>query len=90
MDADPCFARVVRGFEAVNRLHQSQVEDDSSTHDVMEHPVLIQQMRIRHDGKRITAEYTSRDDKRTRLPEISTVDMERNMERQHLNKNTML
>jgi cyclophilin family peptidyl-prolyl cis-trans isomerase len=52
-DADPCFAKVVKGFEAVDRLHRSSTEDTSALHDAMEHPVFIKWMRIRHDAKRI-------------------------------------
>ena len=41
LDADPCFARIVKGFEAIERVHRSAVEGD-----VMLHPVLIAHMKV--------------------------------------------
>lgn len=41
LDADPCFAKIVRGFEAIERVHRGQVEGD-----VLLHPVLIANMKV--------------------------------------------
>jgi cyclophilin family peptidyl-prolyl cis-trans isomerase len=43
-DADPCFGRVVYGFDTVNRLHQSSILQDQLKH--MEHNVAIVKMRL--------------------------------------------
>lgn len=42
--ADPCFAKVVEGFEAVARLHKVENNDDPFQH--MKHLVAIRSMRI--------------------------------------------
>jgi cyclophilin family peptidyl-prolyl cis-trans isomerase len=44
-DADPCFARVVEGFDAVARMHQSDIDEDGGYRH-MRHNVAIQYMRI--------------------------------------------
>lgn len=44
-DADPCFAKVVPGFEsAVQRMHKSTVQPDDYNH--MEHSVAIRSIRM--------------------------------------------
>jgi len=42
-DADPCFATVIQGKEAIDRVRQSDVEP-SGYHDRLVHPVKIQKM----------------------------------------------
>jgi cyclophilin family peptidyl-prolyl cis-trans isomerase len=44
-DADPCFARVVEGFDAVARMHQSDIDEDGGYRH-MRHNVAIQYMRL--------------------------------------------
>ena len=49
VDADPCFARVIRGFNTMERIHRSHVvEDEQFRHakHVMVHPILIRSMRV--------------------------------------------
>jgi hypothetical protein len=43
-EADPCFAKVVEGLDAVERMHKSDVEPGSFMG--MKHNVAIQYMRI--------------------------------------------
>jgi len=55
LDADPCFARVIRGFNTMERIHRSTVvEDDEETSPRqvkygMVHPVGIRSMRVLRD-----------------------------------------
>jgi cyclophilin family peptidyl-prolyl cis-trans isomerase len=44
-DADPCFARVVRGFEAIERVHRAAVVD-ASTNDAIIQPIMIENMKV--------------------------------------------
>jgi cyclophilin family peptidyl-prolyl cis-trans isomerase len=44
-DADPCFARVVEGFDAVARMHQSDIDEDGGYRH-MRHNVAIRHMRL--------------------------------------------
>jgi cyclophilin family peptidyl-prolyl cis-trans isomerase len=44
-DADPCFARVVEGFDAVARMHQSDIDEDGGYRH-MRHNVAIKYMRL--------------------------------------------
>lgn len=44
-EADPCFARIVPGFEqVVKRIHQSEVQEDDYSH--MKHNVAIRSIRM--------------------------------------------
>lgn len=43
-EADPCFAKVVKGFEVVDRMHQSPVQPGG--YDAMVHNVAIRSMKI--------------------------------------------
>lgn len=43
-EADPCFAKVIEGFDAVDRMHQSKVKPGN--YKRMEHFVAIKSMRI--------------------------------------------
>jgi hypothetical protein len=45
-EADPCFAKVVQGFEVADRIHQSAVKPGDYKH--MEHNVAITSMRQVH------------------------------------------
>ena len=50
VDADPCFARVIRGFNTMERIHRSKVVDDEQLRhakNVMVHPIMIKSMRIK-------------------------------------------
>lgn len=52
-EADPCFARVVQGFEVADRIHKSAVQEGS--YKRMKNYVAIQQMRkVKYDGAAIT------------------------------------
>ncbi|CAB9507799.1 expressed unknown protein [Seminavis robusta] len=44
-DADPCFAKVVRGFETIERIHRSAVMGE----DAIVHPVIIESMKVLPD-----------------------------------------
>jgi cyclophilin family peptidyl-prolyl cis-trans isomerase len=44
-DADPCFAKVIRGFEAIERVHRAAVMD-SATNDAMVHPIVIDSIKV--------------------------------------------
>ena len=59
-DADPCFARVVKGFSVIDRLHRSEVESRNShnnrsevegrnSHNNVLYPASIERMRIVQD-----------------------------------------
>lgn len=43
-EADPCFAKVISGFEAIDRIHKAEVKDHSYMH--MAHNVAIVHMKI--------------------------------------------
>jgi cyclophilin family peptidyl-prolyl cis-trans isomerase len=43
-EADPCFAKVIEGFEAVDRMAKSPVSDQSYRH--MDHNIAIRHMKI--------------------------------------------
>lgn len=43
-DADPCFAKVIYGFDVVDRIHKSNTRSDR--YPFMEHNVAIKQMRV--------------------------------------------
>lgn len=47
-DADPCFAKVVEGYEACERIHRSDVQP-GGFHDAMIHPVTIVEMTVLED-----------------------------------------
>ena len=44
-DADPCFAKIVRGFEAMERVHRAQVVDPA-TNDAILHPIVIENIKV--------------------------------------------
>ena len=44
-DADPCFAKIVRGYEAMERVHRSSVIE-GGFHDTMAYPVTILEMKV--------------------------------------------
>ena len=47
-DADPCFAKIVQGFEAIERVHKSEVEP-GGLRDAMAYPVRIVKMTVLED-----------------------------------------
>jgi cyclophilin family peptidyl-prolyl cis-trans isomerase len=53
LEADPCFARIVKGFNTVERIHRADVKDEELSfrrkQSLMEHQVVIESMRILDD-----------------------------------------
>lgn len=48
IDADPCFAKVVEGFDVVERIRRSNVQP-GGLHDDMQYPVTIVKMTVLQD-----------------------------------------
>jgi len=48
-DADPCFAKIAKGYEVIERIHRSSVQE-GGFHDTMEYPVTILEMKVLEDG----------------------------------------
>jgi cyclophilin family peptidyl-prolyl cis-trans isomerase len=65
LEADPCFARVVKGFNTIERIHRADVKDEETsfrrTQSLMVHQVVIESMRVVSDynGETTTNEATS-------------------------------
>jgi cyclophilin family peptidyl-prolyl cis-trans isomerase len=51
-DTDPCFARIIRGFNTMERIHRSRVYEDDGVFRRKQyrivHPVTIVSMRVQH------------------------------------------